>query len=152
MHHLWSQQMATKMAKFFCTTHTLGQFRREYPMVNVPDAISLAQRLVQENLLEFVVTWDSGGGEDKAYQTYHLPPEDDIRYGVIDCLAFGFAYTRDRFKGSVIPLLVNEKELGTGFLIEGNLILTAGHCSYGWPLLNRSRAARAPKAGRIGGT
>jgi hypothetical protein len=118
------------MAKFFRTIHTLGQFREQYPEVSIPDAISLTQRLVQENLLEFVVTYNSGSGEHKAYETYYLPPEDDIQYGVIDCLVFGFAYVRDRFKESVIPLMVNEN-LGTGFLIEGNIVLTAGHCLMG---------------------
>ena len=119
--------MATQMAKFFSTTRRLGDFLANRPNLDLRDAISLAQRLVQENVLELAVCWDSGAGETASYVTYNLPSQEELDYGVIDCLAFGFPYVRSRFEKSIIPLVV-EGEIGSAFLVEGSKLLTARHC------------------------
>ena len=83
-------------------------------------------------MLELAVCWDSGAGETASYVTYNLPTQEELDYGVIDCLAYGFPYVRSRFEKSIIPLIVDD-EIGSAFLVEGNKILTARHCLAGSP-------------------
>jgi hypothetical protein len=80
-----------------------GTFLAQHDNLELREAVSLAQRLVQENIIEFCVCWDSGPGEGSSYQTYNLPPQDELDYGVIDCLVIGFPYIRSRFAKSGLP-------------------------------------------------
>ena len=96
----------------------------------------LAHRLIQENVIEFVVTYNSGPGLGSAYHTYNLPPQDEIDYGVLESLVHGFPFIRHRFQSAVVPLLHRSKsnpegEIGSAFLIESGEILTARHCIVG---------------------
>ena len=96
----------------------------------------LAQRLIQENVIEFSVTWDSGPGLGAAYHTYNLPSDDEIDYGVLECLVHGFPFVRHHFQGAVVPLLQRsasepDGEIGSAFVLESGEILTARHCIVG---------------------
>jgi serine protease Do len=121
-----------------CDLLRLGAFVSAHPHLNLTqrEAVLLAHRLIQENVIEFVVTWDSGPGLGSAYHTYNLPPQDEIDYGVLESLVHGFPFIRHHFQSAVVPLLDRsrskpEGEIGSAFLIEGGEILTARHCIVG---------------------
>jgi serine protease Do len=138
MSHLWSGRAATEMARYFIGGGNLGAFVSAHSHLNLTerDAVLLAQRLVQENVIELCCAWDSGPGLGAAYQTYNLPPDDEIDYGVLECLVHGFPFIRHHFQGAVVPLVQRstskpDGEIGSAFLIENGEILTARHCIVG---------------------
>jgi serine protease Do len=138
MTHLWSGRAATVMAQYFAQVGNLGTFLSAHPHLNLTqrEAVLLAHRLIQENVIEFVVTWNSGPGLGSAYHTYNLPPQDEIDYGVLECLVHGFPFIRHHFQSAVVPLLQRsgsaiDGEIGSAFLIESGKVLTTRHCIVG---------------------
>jgi serine protease Do len=138
MTHLWSGRVATVMAQYFTQVGNLGAFVSAHPNLNLTEreAVLLAHRLVQENVIEFVVTYNSGPGFGSAYHTYNLPLQDEIEYGALECLVHGFPFIRHHFQSAVVPLLQRsgsapDGEMGSAFLIENGKILTARHCIVG---------------------
>src|SRR3984893_5694223 len=138
MTHLWSGRAATVMAQYFAQVGNLGAFVSAHPHLNLTqrEAVLIAHRLTQENVIEFVVTWNSGPGLGSAYHTYNLPPQDEIDYCVLESLVHGFPFIRHHFQSAVVPLLHRsrskpEGEIGSAFLIESGDILTARHCIVG---------------------
>ena len=139
MTHLWSGRAATVMAQYFAeVVGNLGAFLSAHPHLNLTqrEAVLLAHRLIQENVIEFVVTWNSGPGLGSAYHTYNLPSQDEIDYGVLECLVHGFPFIRHHFQSAVVPLLQRsgstpDGEIGSAFLIESGKILTVRHCIVG---------------------
>jgi serine protease Do len=126
------------MAQYFAQVGNLGAFVSAHPHLNLTqrEAVLLAHRLIQENVIEFVGTWDSGPGLGSAYHTYNLPPQDEIEYGVLECLVHGFPFIRHHFQSAIVPLLQRsgsapDGEIGSAFLIESDKILTARHCIVG---------------------
>jgi hypothetical protein len=139
MDPLWNSRAATILATNGGNgVVNLGKFIDTHPELNLSerDAVFLAQRLVQENVSEFCVTWNSDPGRDSAYQAYNLPPQLDIDYGEIEFLVHGFPFIRRHFESAVIQVLQKsqskaEGEIGTAFLVKGDWILTARHCVVG---------------------
>jgi hypothetical protein len=162
MTHLWSGRAATVMAQYFAQVGNLGAFVSAHPHLNLTqrEAVLIAHRLTQENVIEFVVTWNSGPGLGSAYHTYNLPTQDEIDYGVLECLVHGFPFIRHHFQSAVVPLIQRsgsapdgeigsafliesgkiliqrsgsapDGEIGSAFLIESGKILTARHCIVG---------------------
>lgn len=58
--------------------------------------------------------------------------EEKLKYGGYDFEYLGFPYIRDKFKDSVLPVIVETKNrapsIGTAFIIGKNKIVTAKHC------------------------
>jgi S1-C subfamily serine protease len=138
MSHLWNSRAATAMARHFTSGGNLGAFVSAHSHLNLTerDAVLLAQRLIQENVIELTCGWDSGPGFMAIYHTYNLPTDDEIAYGVLECLVHGFPFIRHHFQSAVVPLLPRsygnpDGDIGTAFLIEGDKILTARHCIVG---------------------
>lgn len=138
MSFLWSDRAATMMARYFISGRNLGSFVSEHSTLNLTerDAVLLAQRLVQENIIELYCPWNAAPGLGAAYHTYNLPSDGDVEYGVLEFLVHGFPFIRQHFEKAVVPLLPRSSSnpvgvIGTAFLIEGDRILTARHCIVG---------------------
>ena len=125
------------MAQYFAQVGNLGAFVSAHPHLNLTtrEAVLLAHRLIQENVIEFVIPgipvqdWDQP-------TTYNLPPQGKVDYGVLECLVHGFPFIRHHFQSAVVPLLQRsgsapDGEIGSAFLIESSKILTARHCIVG---------------------
>jgi serine protease Do len=134
------------LVKFFAITNahpykgeqfaprSLGEFvrsRKEF----YPNLWQIVQRLEHAGYL-----WNVGtSNEHDLPQPWfnrlyfsNLMANNDLDYGIMDFIAFGFPEVHRRFRESVVALHVSkvngEPDTGTGFLLENRCIVTALHC------------------------
>lgn len=91
---------------------------------------SIASKLAHEG---FLVWSGSGPGSPPLNARYFSGnvPVEEIQYKTFDFRAFGFTAVHHHFGNSVRFISVNdgeEKTNGSGFLLDGGLLVTAGHC------------------------